>query len=341
MIRRLIREMLMSEGGLKLPPQHRRDLTPQIVRDAARTYVRTIESFNDWLSTRGEQPLSPVRPTGSSTHWEKDIEDRPDATYGDIDYLVSFPSPELADDETQSRKAEAEQTKKYTDLFTEFISTSTPAWVDRDLTLGEDGGKHPWMVIIKLDDGSYVQVDTIITYPRHAEWMKGRYTPQRGLKGYVTGNLYKALGDYFTLTIGTEGVIARVRGGQRVPSTVRKDVTFQAISRNFRGFFGDIVTYILGRSDWKKPSGFIEGLDPDNVSLIQFAQGIRGMRDALILNGFEGVDGMLADILQKFKEGLEQNTDRKASRDLTDQQLMKLEKINDDSYNKVKEVFEV
>ena len=341
MIRRLIREMLMFEGGLKLPPQHRRDLTPQIVRDAARMYVKTIESFNTWLSARGEQSLTPVRPTGSSTHWEKDIEDRPDATYGDIDYLVSFPAPESQDDETQSRKLEADQTKKYTALFIEFISTSTPPWVDKNLTLGEDGEKHPWMVIIKLEDGSYVQVDTIITYPRHTEWMKGRYTPQRGLKGYVTGNLYKALGDYFTLTIGTEGVIARLRGGQRVSSSVRKDVTFHSISRNFRGFFSDIVTYILGRSDWKRPSGFIEGLDPENVSLVQFAKGIKSMKEALAINNFEGVDNMLVDILSRFKEGLDQNTDRKASRDLTDQQLMKLEKINEDSYSKVKEAFEV
>lgn len=341
MIRQLIREMLILEGGLKLPPEHRRDLIPSVVKEAAELYVDTIESFNSWLEQRGEASLTPVRPTGSSTHWQKDMEDRPDATYGDIDYLVSFPSPELIDDETQSRKAEAEQTKKYTELFTEFISTATPAWVNRELTLGEDGGKHPWMVIIKLHDGSYVQVDTIITYPRHVEWMKGRYTPQRGLKGYVTGNLYKALGDYFTLTIGTEGVIARIRGGQRVPSTVRKDVTFHSISRNFRGFFEDIVSYVLGRNDWKKPAGFVAGLDPDNIDLIQLASGIKGMKDALMTNGFEGVDDMLVNVLQRFKEGLEQNTDRKARRDLTDQQLMKLEKINEDSYNKVKEVFKV
>ena len=149
MIRELIRTILVLEGGLKLPQEHRMDLTPRIVGEASRLYVKLIEAFNEWLSDRGESQLQPIRPTGSSTYWEKDNEEAPGTTYGDIDYLVSFPAPQSDEAEAQTRKLESEQTRKYTSLFSEFISRSNLPYVNKELTLGEDGEKHPWMVIIK------------------------------------------------------------------------------------------------------------------------------------------------------------------------------------------------
>ena len=78
LLRSLI-ETYLYEGGLKLPPEHRKDLTPSIVRDAAEIYRDFIKGFNLWLEAINERPIEAIRPTGSSVHAEKDWRMQPDA----------------------------------------------------------------------------------------------------------------------------------------------------------------------------------------------------------------------------------------------------------------------
>jgi len=336
-LRSLIREMILSEGGLKLPPAQRRDLTPGIVREAAAIYRDFMAGFNGWLQSRGKQPLDPVRPTGSSTHAERDIVDRPTATYGDIDYLVSVPVDYRSEDLSDRRKEEAAAVREYTELLTEYLTSARPPMVDVDLTVAG----NPMMIIVKLPSGGLVQVDTVVTHPSYTEWMKGRYTPEHGIKGYVTGNLYKALGDYLTLTIGTEGVLARLKDGQRVSSRVRSGVAYRNISTDFRTFLKDIADYIIDRDDYDIDPLLQQhpGLDPDAPSISDLATGIVGLARTLESAGLESAADMLGSIYAGFVEGLDENVGRKAARDITPEQEAKLRKLNDTQAARVRAIF--
>lgn len=336
-LRLLIRHYL-AEGGLKLPPEHRRDLTPSLVREASSVYREFLKGFNEWLGTRGKAPLEPIRPTGSSTHAERDIVDRPTATYGDIDYLVSFPVNYTGADLTERRREEAAAVKEYTELLTEYLTTVRPPMVDVDLTVGG----HPLMIIVKIPSGGLAQVDTVVTHPAYSEWMKGRYTPERGIKGYVTGNLYKALGDYLVLTIGTEGVMARLKDGQRVPSKFRAGVTYRSISTDFRNFFRDIADYVIEGAYVADP--LLEqhpGLDPDNVNISDLAYGIVGLARTMERAGDVDAREMLTTIHSSFVEGMEENVGRKLSKDITPEQEAKMRKLNVTQGERVRQIFGV
>lgn len=336
-LRRLI-EAYVSEGGLKLPPEQRKDLTPTIVKDAAEIYRNFIKGFNLWLEALGESPIDPVRPTGSSVHAEKDIVDRPSAVYGDIDYLVSFPVEYTSQDAGVMRKEEAASVKKYLDLLAEYIKSVRPDVIDVDLTLKG----NPQMIIVKVPDVGLVQVDTVITHPPYTEWMKGRYSPERGIKGYVTGNLYKALGDYLVLTIGTEGVMARLRDGERVPSKFRTGITYKSISTNFRTFFRDIADYII-KGEYT-PDSLLEsypGLDPDNVNLDDMSYGILGLARTLASAGEVDLNDMLSSVYRSFVEGMEENVGRKVSREITPAQEKKLLDLNAQQAARVKTILGV
>ena len=336
-LRLLIHEVLLNEGGLKLPPEHRRDLTPAIVQEAAKIYREFLNGFNDWLSTRGKDPVNPIRPTGSSTHAERDIVDRPSATYGDIDYLVSFPVNYTSEDLTSRRKEEAAAVREYTNLLVEYMTSVRPSMVDVDLTVRG----NPVMIIIKLPSGGLVQVDTVITHPSYSEWMRGRYTPERGIKGYVTGNLYKALGDYFTLTIGTEGVLARIKDGQRVSSKLRAGVSYKSISTDFTTFLRDIADYIIGSDDYA-PDRLLQqhpGLDADSPSISDLAMGIVGLARTLESSGQAAADEMLSTVYNNFVTGMDENVTRKVDMDITPEAEEKLRKISAAQAERVRTIF--
>lgn len=336
-LRRLLMQTL-SEGGLKLPSEKRTDLTPELVKQAEKTYLSVIASWNVWLDKQGITPVEPIRLSGSSTYADKDIVDKPETVYGDVDYLVSFPVEYDSDDITTQRKSDAAADRTYTELLKRFLIEERPADVDIEATLQGS----PLQIIVKLRNNILVQVDTTITHPQHAQWMKGRYTPERGIKGYVTGNLYKALGDTLTLTIGTEGVLARIKDGRRVASSVRTGVTFKRVSSSFDTFLIDIARFLAGPDVDASPMlKRYPGLDPDAVSIDDLARGIVGLSQTLSNAGLIDTHEMLLQVLARFKAGLEENVDKKASRDLDTAKLAKLRKLNDDQYRRIQKIFNV
>lgn len=336
-LRSIIRSAL-REGGLKVPTDKRRDLSPALARDAVKAYESFVRGWNEWLESRGIEPVQLIRPSGSTTHAEQDAIDRPDAVYGDIDYLVSIPVAGSTDDMATRRRLEAVAAKAYAGHMVGYLHAKRPHDVDVELSVQGD----PLSVIMRLQDGSLVQVDTVVTHPSYSEWMKGRYTPERGIKGYVTGNLYKALGDFLVLTIGTEGVIARTRGAERVPAKFRSGITYKSISTDFKTFLADIATYLLGPDHSVDPLLRAHpGLDPDNVTVTELAQGIVGLANTLDTAKAYDRDAMLTEILAAFEAGMTENVDKKASREITPEKEAKLRRLNDQQLERVRMIFGV
>lgn len=304
----------LTEGGIKSAKTDAR-LTPKLVVRAIDVYKRVMADFNRWLKIENQLSVRPLRPVGSVSYAQRDLQDESSVLYGDVDYLVEFPPPPSAGDSyTEARKEENALKRKYRHLFTSFLNSEmvTPE-VDIYETLAENS--DPFMVILEAHPGLLVQVDTVITFPDYADWLSTRYTPERGIKGYTMGKLYKALGDIFPLTIGTEGVIARKKGGHLVTGRQRKGVELEIVSKSPKTFLSDIARYILEEDnieihpDLQKHKGMT-----GEISLGKLAQGIRGLALTLELNGYIRAADMLAKIRLNYEEGLEEHRERTAKR---------------------------
>mgnify|MGYP001402350551 CR=1 FL=1 len=312
-----IKSGLLSEGGLKISSEERHELTPEIVAQTIDVYISVIDKWNSFLEKRGHEPVIPKRPVGSVSYYQKDIMNTESKiTYGDIDYLVEFPTSEFQSEE-ERRKNERSVNNLYESLFAEFLRSERPPEVDVDKTVGTG---TPLMVIIRLPTQMLVQVDTVVTFPRYTSWMHGRYTPERGIKGYTIGNLYKALGDYLVMSIGSEGVIVRTRDNERVPSRFSRSrgVETKNLTTDIRNFLVEIAKHIIGKDDIDQDSLLLQnpGVDPDNVSIKDLASGITGLANTLDSYGIYSKTDMLNSISAFYSDGLRKNAESKKARGL-------------------------
>ena len=190
-----------------------------------------------------------------------------------------------------------------------------------------------------------VPVDTVVTFPRYSGWMEGRYTPERGIKGYTTGNLYKALGDYLVMSIGTEGVIVRSKMGERVPGKFSrsKGIETENISTNIKTFLSDIAKYIIGSDEIDEDPVLSSnpGVDPNNVTIDGLARGIKGLALTLGHYGVYDTDEMLKSILSNYSNGLRDNVESKRNKFIDDETYQKLLKLNDSVFQRVSNEFGV
>lgn len=224
-------------GGM-LSPKHTKQtrLTPKVAKDALVAYRSLIYGWNRHLARHDMSPVNYGCPVGSTIHINDDLINNPDIEYGDVDCLVTLPFPQPYHSDWTERKAkELEIEKAYKRSFEEYVE------IQKDERIVAYLGT---MVVIQTPIGHNVQIDMITTFPLYFEWMRRRYGPEQGRKGYLFGCLYSALGDVLTLSFGTTGVQARLKGDKRVESNKRKDVTFDKISVNPVSFVSDTLYYL-------------------------------------------------------------------------------------------------
>ena len=350
--RNFTRNQLISEGGKKvqnLPPDQRATLDPNIVTQAVTLYKDLMNEFNDYLSSRGMDRVIPDKPVGSTYYYQEDLEQGSDVIYGDIDYLVVLP-PVMESDLSSMRKDQAKTQRDYNAAFLDFLRSSPPHYVDVPLT----GEVSPTMVVVELGDGKKIQIDLIATIPKYKEWMLTRWVPERGVKGYIGGNLYKAFGDSLTLTLGAQGVLSRILDGERVSSNKRgDDIEFIQVSVNPSTFFKDIVDYLAGEgADLSEDLQSFPGMDPDNILISDIAKGIKRVAENLEANSalpekFSSSVEMLEEVLARFKLLTDASVEKKArgteEEDHASEEkinmLNKLVKMNSEQYNNVKNEF--
>lgn len=338
-------------GGLLAPElTSKTKLTPDIVSKANDIYLKAISAWNKSLTSQGLESVQTIKAVGSTAHFERDstaspdelerVYGTPDVVYGDIDYLVEFPFPsDFSGDETERRKEENRIKRQYGQLMQEFFdSPESPKEVK--------AVSQP-MLVIELPSGEHVQVDAIVTFPKYSNWMKSRYSSERGLKGYITGNLYAALGEALVLTIGTEGVLSRTRGGERVSSRVRKDVVIKSVSIDPQSFLIDIARYVIGSDDFEVSPTLnrYSGWDLEEVRLSDIGNGIVGLAETLEMN-LKGYSAqyLLDSILWVFKDKLNGTIEKKekmmAKKGAEDpEKITKLKKQNEKSLNLISSIF--
>ena len=221
-------------GGWATTKTQGTKITPAVLQEAIRVLENIFNDFNQWAQAHGFDSLTVVGPGGSGVYFKKDLAENPDKAYGDVDILVMYPL-----DEPQGRQAEIDTLKKYNGLFLQWSAKTTRPDLDKEETNAISKGTLK--LVINLTDGP-VQVDIISTFNYSSDWAKARYTPIRGIKGFVVGFLYQAFGNALDVSVTDRGVVAKRQDGLHRPLAEggRTDhrgalVVLQRARNDFRG----------------------------------------------------------------------------------------------------------
>ena len=336
----------IQEGGGKAPSlTGQTSLTPNVANEAMQEYQRFISQWGAWLDGKFTEPptmtseeflaqersidlpaIQYVGPVGSVSYTQQDIEQGSDVIYGDIDVLVEIPMPSWIqlEDPTQERLVKLALRRAYKRQLIDYIEETQPPNIHADATLSRndfsEGQKEPFMIILRLEDGSYVQADSIVTYSDISSWTKERFTPMRGFKGYVHGNFYDVLSDMLNVSMNRSGVVAKFQGGKIVPSRMRKDVQVKKVSSNPRTFFVDILQVFAGSQAESNPLlDANPGLNPETHEtdlLKTLASGAKGLFIALQDNGvIDDAEQKISSLLELYREKNIREAERRESKD--------------------------
>ena len=210
-------------------------ITPAVLEEAVEVLGRIFDDFNRWISEQGLAPVKVVGPGGSGVYYKKDLAENPEKAYGDVDILVMYPL-----DEPQGRRVEIDTLNKYNRLFLQWSESTDRPDLDAEETSAISEGNLK--LVINLKSGP-VQVDVIPTFTYSADWAKARYTPIRGVKGFVVGFLYQSFGNALGVSITDRGVVAKIKAGELVSPAFRKDVEERIVSRDFSRFIAHLAEF--------------------------------------------------------------------------------------------------
>jgi hypothetical protein len=241
------------------------------------------------------------RPTGSGAYHEQDQINDPEKVYGDIDLQMIGPPVEGT--------TYGQYTNFWNKLADDFVKQTNPSYVHPvESKIG-----HP---IIKIGEDAYVQVDFMWHTPELSQWGATRVTPEHGIKGLLTGNMYSVLGELLGMSIQHAGVQLKTQNGQQVPFSKQKDVELHTLSTNPKTFIYDIFQYeaqqILGKkANIDAMLRDNPGADINNMKISILVDGVKGLANSFEQNqmfakgnlaGFANAQDFLTKFLQRYEE---------------------------------------
>ncbi len=271
-----IRDIIL-EGGWDTTLTQGTVLHPKIVAVALQAVDKFVADFNQVYANKFG-PIRRGRPTGSSAYHEQDAVERPDNVYGDID--LQMIGPEIAG------QGFAQFTAQWNQLTDEFAKSGRVAYVDTT----ESKPGHP---IFQVGTDDYVQIDFMWHPERLEQWGAARVTPEHGVKGLLTGNMYSVLGELLDLSIQHAGVQLKVIDNQHVSFSKQKGATVITVSTDPTTFIYDTFAYEAKQLGVTKPQidpmlKQFPGNDIDNVKISNLVNGVKGFARSCELNGMFG-----------------------------------------------------
>ena len=322
-------------GGWATTKTQGTKITPAVLQEAIGVLENIFDDFNQWAQAHGFDSLTVVGPGGSGVYFKKDLEENPEKAYGDVDILVMYPL-----DEHQGRQAEIDALKKYNGLFLQWLAKTTRPDLDKEETSAISEGTLK--LVINLKDGP-VQVDIISTFNYSSDWAKARYTPIRGIKGFVVGFLYQAFGNALDVSVTDRGVVAKIKGGELVNPLLRKGVEERIVTRDFNQFISQLAEFTDEFTRGEKRAVQLDqylqqhpGIDVTDLSLEQICNGILGFARTLEQNGtfelpkskYKNSQEFLQEVVNIYKIKIDKHTAsskyNKAETDLAHQQRAKV-----------------
>ena len=322
-------------GGWATTKTQGTKITPAVLQEAIGVLENIFDDFNQWAQAHGFDSLTLVGPGGSGVYFKKDLEENPEKAYGDVDILVMYPL-----NEPQGRQAEIDTLKKYNGLFLQWLAKTTRPDLDKEETSAISDGTLK--VVINLKDGP-VQVDIISTFNYSSDWAKARYTPIRGIKGFVVGFLYQAFGNALDVSVTDRGVVAKIKGGELVNPLLRKGVEERIVTRDFNRFISQLAEFTDEFTRGEKRAVQLDqylqqhpGIDVTDLSLEQICNGILGFARTLEQNGtfelpkskYKNSQEFLQEVVDIYKIKIDKHTSsskyNKAKTDLAHQHRAKV-----------------
>ena len=287
---------IVKEGGWDTTVTQGTVIRPAVVKVVLGIIQQFVVDFNAWLEPKSLGPVEMGRPTGSGAYHEQDQKENPEKIYGDIDLQMIAPAVEGL--------SYGQFTSYWNRLADEFVRSNTPNYVHP----GESKAGHP---IIKIGDDAYVQVDFMWHTPELSQWGAARVTPERGVKGLLTGNMYSVLGELLDMSIQHAGVQLKVSAGQQVPFSKQKDTQVITVSTNPKTFIYDIFQYetqqILGQKSANIDNMLRQypGNDISDVKISKLANGVKGLANSFEMNRMFGKGNLsrfsdAGDFVNKF-----------------------------------------
>jgi hypothetical protein len=268
----------LFEGGWDTTLTQGTVLKPATVGRALKVLDQFVFDFNKYLEPKGLGPVKRGRPTGSSAYHEQDSAEDPDKIYGDIDLQMIAPPLE--------GKSYGQYATFWNSLADEFVKTGGAPYVDTS----ESKPGHP---IVKIGDSDYVQIDFMWHEAKMADWGATRVTPERGVKGLLSGNMYSVTGEIMDMSIQHAGVQLKVIDNQRVPFSKQKDTKTVTVTTNPKTWIYDIFKYQANQMGLSNPAidSLLKanpGTNIDNVKIGVMANGVKGLAKSFEANNMFG-----------------------------------------------------
>lgn len=269
-----VADEILGEGGWRNPDTQEWEVTPQIVSKIVIDMNKFLQEFNAWS---GLPELKTKGPTGSGKHYKEDMKN-PNVVYGDVDMQIVLPV------ESNERKDQLEANNLFGNKIREFIKTNKPSYI-QDATNDPEFGLG---YLIFNIDGRKIQVDLVLSYTASADWTSVRTTPERGLKGFVTGMVLSALSDTLNVVLGSStNPYFNTVDNKIVPSIIKKNAVQEFLNPN--EVFAEIVRFYGNIAGIKNPNvsalaGHM-GLDANDPSLKKKLETVVALANALDANG--------------------------------------------------------
>ena len=295
-----IREII-SEGGWDTTVTQGTVIKPALVQSALQVVQQFVNDFNTFLADRGLGRVEMGKPTGSSAYFEKDMANDPDRVYGDIDLQMIAPPVEGL--------SYGQFTAHWNKLADDFVNNRRPAYVEQ----AESKPGHP---IFKVGPKLFVQVDFMWHEEKLRNWGATRVTPEHGIKGLLTGNMYSVFGELLGMSIQHAGVQLKVQNGERVPFSKQKDVEVVTVTINPRTYILDTFKYLYNRITGEKFNKSVmvsdllqqfPGNDISDVKIEKLVNGVKGFAQTCEMHGMFGKGDLndfanAQDFVNKFWE---------------------------------------
>lgn len=279
------KEFILREGGWDTKLTQNTVLHPRIVQQALTVVDKFVHDFNQYLQAKGvEGQVKRGRPTGSSAYYAKDMEVDPEKIYGDIDLQMIAPDVPGA--------SYGQFVNVWNKLADDYVRAGLAPYVDTT----ESKPGHP---IFQIGSSDYVQID-FMWHPEHlSSWGASRVTPEHGVKGLLTGNMYSVLGELLDMSIQHAGVQLKVIDNVHVPFSKQKGTTIKTVTTDPRTFILDIFMYEAAQLGINSPkiSPLLKantGNNIDDVKISQLVNGVKGFAESCQANDMFG-QGDLAD----------------------------------------------
>jgi hypothetical protein len=285
----------INEGGWDTTVTQGTVIKPAVVKIALGVVQQFVQDFNAWLEQQGSSPVQMGSPTGSSAYHERDTQNDPDKIYGDIDLQMIAPPVEGL--------TYGQFTGHWNKLADEFVKTASPHYVHP----AESKPGHP---IIQIGEGAFVQVDFMWHEPKMKAWGAARVTPEHGIKGLLTGNMWSVFGELLDMSIQHAGVQLKIIDNERVPFSKQKDTETVTVSTNPESFIYDTFMYLAQQVGVERPRvrpalKTHGGVNIANVKIATMVQGLKAFAESCEVNDMFGKGDLknftsAQDYLNKF-----------------------------------------